>query len=471
MITDYKKLRRTSPDSELDESPRRKRLRKENVSAAIRFKVHCSPKISSSKLDRSPTLRAIEDAHAKKTRSDSAKLSSKTEEFRTVMYSSPNKSPTGVLCPSKRTQTQSQNQKENRRIAPSLTGLASPYKGISSKTSAMSSSRPDKVSRFFRRPSVDTSSTHIPLKPASFHRRSSGSHALQNKHRNRDNDWIIPFLPLASLPLPTTKVKSSLKLDDLDIADCPLQFSPQICSTPVRKTRSLFNDTPDWTAIPMLGSSKTSDIFMKDDAAFQKDFADLVSCCAPAVSETNVVQSIAIGTKEATRPNDARLAMLLLPSSPPPSLNNDTFDKQPSSESDSTNLRRMFSGLDLTGACSPFQKFIYFTLLFFSATENTKIPAPQEFAEDAMPSHKAKRAKVVVEIPKKTVRFNVKLSSLKGNKAVHKKMKNKGHSQHYRRTPPRIVIDDRSVTADDDEDDELLLTSKGWDWDPLYVHS
>lgn len=36
----------------------------------------------------------------------------------------------------------------------------------------------------------------------------------------------------------------------------------------------------------------------------------------------------------------------------------------------------------------------------------------------------------------------------------------------YRSTPPRIVIDDQPLTADDDEDDELLLTSKGWDWDP-----
>ena len=25
------------------------------------------------------------------------------------------------------------------------------------------------------------------------------------------------------------------------------------------------------------------------------------------------------------------------------------------------------------------------------------------------------------------------------------------------------------LTGEDDEDDELLLTSKGWDWDPLYV--
>lgn len=33
----------------------------------------------------------------------------------------------------------------------------------------------------------------------------------------------------------------------------------------------------------------------------------------------------------------------------------------------------------------------------------------------------------------------------------------------------QVYTDNEPLAVEDDGDDELLLTSKGWDWDPLYV--
>lgn len=278
-----------------------------------------------------------------------ANISGGAQESHQLLHDNPRRSPSGTLGAFRR--TQSQGQKENRRIAP--TDLASPFKEVSSRapTSVFSQnlSSSSKASKLFRRPSADNPSTHISTKPISFHRRPSGSHALQRKLKDYDS-WIVPFLPLASWPVQNTKDKSPLVFNDLDIVNSPLRFSPQLCSTPVRKIR-----IPD--ALPANEKTTLNDVLMKDDVAVQTDPADLV-LPDPALLSTNVfgpniAQSAELKQNESVCCDGKLLAdappPLIPSSSSPTNLDRNGSEKQLSSEPDSLNLRKMFSGLDIAG--------------------------------------------------------------------------------------------------------------------------
>ncbi|GJJ11515.1 hypothetical protein Clacol_005748 [Clathrus columnatus] len=258
----------------------------------------------------------------------------------------------GVLkrppSPAKKMKTQSQRQKENRLLVP--TNLASPFKGSSSVSSLLSksSNSNSRSSKIFRRSSADTFNAHIPSTTASFHRRPSGSHALQKKSKNHD-DWLVPFL---SLPAPSViKTKPTLVLEDFDAVNFRLQFSPQLCSTPVRKRRqSLTDQIKDITPVPMFGSKNSDDVPMNEDVAVQTDYID-----PPALNPSASCVSVA-GTDDTVQPaeltrvfchrDDAALGNS--PTSLTETAASSQNPQQLSSEQDSMNLRTMFSGLDLT---------------------------------------------------------------------------------------------------------------------------
>ncbi|KIJ55130.1 hypothetical protein M422DRAFT_774258 [Sphaerobolus stellatus SS14] len=397
--------------------------------------------------------------------------------------------------------TKSQLQKENVLSQPPLLGppIQIPLPGGSTAKrrggGLRSSSKSLNPLNLARRPSADVHSAHISTHTASLHRRPSGSHALQAK-TTQNQGWLIPPLPFTiSSKVPSRKEPMPALDESLDpqAVNSFMAFSPQCVSTPLPtkfRSKDYASSTPDKSTSAQTqseniqsSSRKAIDIVEMEGVSpepvpYPQPLSAEVSPPRNARNPPNsefsntprrtvhlphdsifssfdVSISSPIAQGSLSPPGNASPSQeLIQPDIYPKSLGDGSKEGE-KRDAKQEKLHTMFSELELSDEVGKW------TNSQDSGITATEAPKPlNEKETDRHPGTSKNEKK------KKKVRISTELvHDSRVKRPASRKPALKLSPRALRK--PQLHLNNEPLVGDENDEDELLLTSKGWDYNPL----